>query len=54
MSKTRTPAKGPVARYSDSGGQWACPGALERVVKAVLWVGVLDMLFRLDLVDYYF
>lgn len=50
MSKTRTPAKGPVARWRDSVGQWACAGTLDSVVKSERWDDVSDMLFRLNLV----
>ena len=50
MSKTRTPAKGPVARCRDSFGHWACALALVLVVEAVRWDEVSDMLFRLGLV----
>ena len=50
MSKTRTPAKGPVAGRRDSVGHWACALALVSVVEAVRWDEVSDMLFRLGLV----
>ena len=50
MSKTRTPAKGPVARCRDSFGHWACALALVSVVEAVRWDEVSDMLIRLGLV----